>query len=136
MRNLLAFLAAATLTVAGLGWYLDWYRIRSQPAPTGQRSLTIDINTSKIGADIHKGEQGLQKMLENKDKEKDKDSAKGSGQDDRGGVEKNAPGTDGRGGAEKDAPGKGVKPGGAKSAPAKNARPTVEPGAFDDRKRP
>jgi hypothetical protein len=123
MRNLLAFVAAATLTVAGLGWYLDWYRIRSQPAPTGQRSLTIDINTSKIGADIHKGEQGLQKMLENKDKEKDKDSAKGPGKDDRGG-------------AEKEAPGKGVKPGGAKSAPARNPRPEVEPADFDDLKRP
>jgi hypothetical protein len=117
MRNILAFVAAVTLTVGGLGWYLDWYRIRSRPAPTGQRSLTIDINTAKIGADIHKGEQSLQKVLEDKGKdketEKDKDSSRGSGKD-------------GRGAAEKGGPVKGVQPGGGKHAPGKGAKPEVE----------
>jgi hypothetical protein len=69
MRNLLAFLAALTLTVGGLGWYLDWFRVRSEPAPEGQRGLSIDINTSKIGADLHRGEQNLQKIIEGAGKE-------------------------------------------------------------------
>ena len=64
MRNVLAFVAALALTGGGLGWYLDWFRVRSQPAPEGQRSLSIDINTAKIGADLHRGEQNLQKILE------------------------------------------------------------------------
>ena len=33
MRNLLAFLAAMTLTLLGVGWYLDWYQLRRTPAP-------------------------------------------------------------------------------------------------------
>jgi hypothetical protein len=55
MRNLLAFLAAAGLTFAGLGWYLDWYKIRSSPTPAGRQSINIDINSHKIGEDIHQG---------------------------------------------------------------------------------
>jgi hypothetical protein len=68
MRNVLAFLAAVAVTVVAVGWYLDWYKVHSLPAPAGHRHLTIDINTVKIGADLHKGEQNLQKMLENSGK--------------------------------------------------------------------
>src|SRR5206468_721027 len=49
MRNMLAFLAAVVLTVGGLGWYLDWYKVRSHPAEEGHHNLSIDINTTKIG---------------------------------------------------------------------------------------
>ena len=65
MRNMLAFLAAVALTVIGAGWYLDWYKVQSNPAPAGKRSLSIDINTTRIGEDLHKGEQKLQGMLDN-----------------------------------------------------------------------
>jgi hypothetical protein len=64
MRNLLAFLAALVVTVVAVGWYLDWYKVHNLPAPAGHRHLTIDINTVKIGEDLHKGEQNLQKMLD------------------------------------------------------------------------
>jgi len=64
MRNLLAFLAAMAITVGVVGWYLDWYKIRAMPAPSGQRSLSIDINTSKIGTDLQKGTSEIQHMLE------------------------------------------------------------------------
>jgi hypothetical protein len=64
MRNMLAFLATLVLCFVGFGWYLGWYKIRSSPAPTGQRSLTVDINAAKIGDDLHKAEQKLQKKLE------------------------------------------------------------------------
>lgn len=61
MRNLLAFTAAAALTVAGLGWYLGWYKIHSGAATDGHRSVNIDINTEKITSDIKRAEQ---KVLE------------------------------------------------------------------------
>ena len=76
MRNVLAFLAAVVVTVVAVGWYLDWYRVHSLPAPAGHRQLTIDINTVKIGADLHKGEQNLQKMLDNSGKPQAIGSAK------------------------------------------------------------
>ena len=43
MRNLLAFLAAAALTLIGVGWYLDWFHLQSVPGGSGHRSVTIDI---------------------------------------------------------------------------------------------
>jgi len=70
MRNMLALFAAAILTVVGLGWYLGWYKVRSQPASVpGQHSVQIDINTKKIGKDIQQGEQKIQQMIDNKAKE-------------------------------------------------------------------
>jgi hypothetical protein len=64
VRNLLAFFAAALLTFAGLGWYLDWYTISSKAEGDGHRQVNINLNTSKIGEDIEKGEQKVRKMLE------------------------------------------------------------------------
>jgi hypothetical protein len=68
MRNLLAFLAAAALTVAGLGWYLDWYKIQSTPTPTGHHTVNIDIDAPKITKDVEKGvkkgEEKLHEVLE------------------------------------------------------------------------
>lgn len=66
MRNLLAFLAALTLTLAAVGWYLDWYQIRRTPAPSGQRSVTVDINTQKISQDLLEAEKRIQKRLAEK----------------------------------------------------------------------
>lgn len=68
MRNLLAFLAAVLLTLAGVGWYLDWYHIRSTPIEGGQKSVTVDINTKKIGEDLLKAEQKIQQRLAEKAK--------------------------------------------------------------------
>jgi len=59
MRNLLAFTAAVVLTVAGLGWYLGWYRIHSAPASDGHRNVNIDINTDKITDDIERAEKKI-----------------------------------------------------------------------------
>ena len=67
MRNMLALFGAALLTVVGAGWYLGWYKVRSQPASVpGQHSVNIDINTKKIGTDLQQGEERLQQMLEKK----------------------------------------------------------------------
>ncbi len=66
MRNMLAFLAAATLTVVGVGWYLDWFKLHSVPAESGHRQLSIDVDTSKITHDIHKAEQKIETKLADK----------------------------------------------------------------------
>lgn len=76
MRNMLALFATVLLTVVGLGWYLDWYKVRSQPASVpGQHSVNIDINTTKISTDLQKGEQKIQQILENKGKDEAKKAA-------------------------------------------------------------
>ena len=54
MRNLLAFVAAAALTVVGVGWYLGWFR-----------TVNIELNTTKIREDLNKGERKVQQLLEN-----------------------------------------------------------------------
>jgi hypothetical protein len=82
---MLAFLAAVVLTVAVLGWYLDWYKVGTHPAAEGHQNLSIDINTTKIGEDLQKGEQNLQKILEKNAKQ-----AAGS-IGDKGAAEKKAP---------------------------------------------
>jgi hypothetical protein len=69
MRNLLALLAAAALTFFGLGWYLDWYHIQSTPTDPGHRSVTIDVNTKKIGSDLQKGSEKIQNALDSTTKE-------------------------------------------------------------------
>ena len=68
MRNMLAFLAAMTLAFVCTGWYLNWFAFHSTPAPSGQRSVTIDFNTQKIGADLLEAEQKIQQKLAEKAK--------------------------------------------------------------------
>jgi hypothetical protein len=65
MRNLLAFLAAAILTFAAVGWYLNWYQVRAMPAPSGKHSFNINVDDKKFGDDLQefkkKGEELLEK---------------------------------------------------------------------------
>ncbi|OAI39829.1 hypothetical protein AYO40_05405 [Planctomycetaceae bacterium SCGC AG-212-D15] len=62
MRNLLALLAAALLAFAGIGWYLGWYQVKSEPSLSGHQNVNIDINGSKIIADVEKGKKVVQEM--------------------------------------------------------------------------
>ena len=78
MRNVLAFLAAATLTVVGVGWYLGWYRVSDAPADQGRRNINIEFNTTKIREDLSKGGQKVQQILDNKRKERAGDKAEGA----------------------------------------------------------
>jgi hypothetical protein len=64
MRNLLAFLAAAGLTVLGAGYYLGWYSVVSTTGASGHRNVNIDINTKKIGHDLEEGASRVQKALD------------------------------------------------------------------------
>jgi hypothetical protein len=65
MRNLLAFAAAAALTFGGVGWYLDWFHVRSGPVTSdGHQNVNIDINGPKIARDVHKGVEVGEKKLQ------------------------------------------------------------------------
>src|SRR4051794_37032495 len=71
MRNLLAILGAALVAFLAVGWYLDWYHITPKAGATpGHRSVEIDINSRKIGADVHRSvEAGSEKVHELLDKD-------------------------------------------------------------------
>jgi hypothetical protein len=66
MRNLLALLAAAVLTFAGIGWYLGWYQIKSTDAAlSGHQNVNIDINGAKILSDVEKTRKVVEEMKKN-----------------------------------------------------------------------
>jgi hypothetical protein len=69
MRNLLAFLAFVVLGFAGVGWYLDWYKIERSAAPEGHRAYNVEVDTSKIREDVHKGSERVQEALDKNLKE-------------------------------------------------------------------
>jgi len=69
MRNLLALLGAAIVTFAVAGWYLDWYKLRNNPADEGHHSVNIDINKAKIGQDLQRGGERLHDAIEHTKKE-------------------------------------------------------------------
>lgn len=73
MRNMLAFLAFAVIALAGTGWYLDWYSFHTSPAPEGKRSVTVDINTSKISQDLAEAEKRIQERLADKARQENGD---------------------------------------------------------------
>jgi hypothetical protein len=66
MRNVLALFSACLLLFAGVGWYRGWYRVQSAPASAGHHAVNIDIDRTKIGNDLHEGEEELQKVIEKK----------------------------------------------------------------------
>ena len=66
MRNLLAFLAALTLTFTGVGWYLGWYHVQWLPAPSGHRRLVIDVDADKTVEDLGKGGRKILHEIQDK----------------------------------------------------------------------
>jgi hypothetical protein len=83
MRNTLAFIGAVVVTVAGAGWYLDWYQVRTNPAPTGRRSFNVEIDTVKIGDDIQKGGARIQEVLEKRRQEAEAKAKTGGAKESR-----------------------------------------------------
>jgi hypothetical protein len=70
MRNLLAFLGALIITLVVVGWFQNWFQFRTTANPdNGNRNLTIDINTTKVGDDLNKTEKNVQTFIEEKSKE-------------------------------------------------------------------
>ncbi len=70
MRNLLALVGLLVVLFLGLGWYLDWYRVRPVTSITdpGHKTYTIDINAQKVEDDVQKkiraGEERLHDLFD------------------------------------------------------------------------
>ncbi len=62
MRNLLAFFAALLLSFLAVGWWLDWYKIRTSTTD-GHPTLNVEFYTKKIGEDVKKGEDYVAKAI-------------------------------------------------------------------------
>ena len=61
MKNLLAFLAAAVLVFAGVGWYFNWFQINTSAAAAGHHAFSIDLNGDKMSSDV---KQGAEKVVD------------------------------------------------------------------------
>ncbi|WP_020473313.1 hypothetical protein [Zavarzinella formosa] len=70
MRNILALVGGVTVTFLGLGWYLGWYKIDSNPL-LGRQNVHVEINPEKITQDVKKGavivEQGVEDFRNRQD---------------------------------------------------------------------
>lgn len=74
MRNLLTLLGALLVVFLAVGYYFNWYSIRTEPgAEPGHTRIGIDINGKKVKEDVQNGVQAgsdsLQKLV-NKDGKK------------------------------------------------------------------
>lgn len=70
MRNLLALLALLVLVAGGVGYYRGWFSFHKEASSPGHTNVKIDIDTSKIGKDLHQSEQKIQHFLDNAGKDK------------------------------------------------------------------
>ncbi|MBY0232190.1 MAG: hypothetical protein K2W96_23170 [Gemmataceae bacterium] len=61
MRNLLAFFAFLLLSFLAVGWWLDWYKVRTS-STDGQPTLNVEFNTKKMGEDMKKTEEYVAKL--------------------------------------------------------------------------
>jgi len=68
MRNLLAFVGALVVTLAVVGWYENWFQLRTTPGADGNRNLSIDIDSKKVGDDVKKTENKFQQFLDERAK--------------------------------------------------------------------
>lgn len=76
MRNLLALVGAAVVTVGGVGWYLDWFKVHKAAEGDGKKSYSVEVNTAKIGTDLHKGSSKVQSVIDEKFPKKEAQSNK------------------------------------------------------------
>ncbi len=64
MRNILAFLAASVICLAGVGWYLGWYSVQSTAGAAGKRQVNVEIDGRKISDDLQKGTEKIQQAID------------------------------------------------------------------------
>ncbi len=65
MKNMLSMAATGLVIFAGLGWYLDWYKVARTTTPDGKQHIAIDINTKRIESDFDKGRDKVTGYLQN-----------------------------------------------------------------------
>jgi hypothetical protein len=69
MRNILAFIGALVVTLVAVGWYENWFQFRTTPGADGKRNISIDIDSAKVGDDIHKTTGNIEEFLKERAKE-------------------------------------------------------------------
>jgi hypothetical protein len=52
LKNILWMLTVGVVIFAGLGYYLDWYKIQATPGPNGTENIVIGVNTNEIKKDF------------------------------------------------------------------------------------
>jgi hypothetical protein len=68
MRNILAFLGALVLTLLAVGWYENWFQVRTTAGTDGNRNISIDIDSTKVTSDIEEAEHKIQTFVEEETK--------------------------------------------------------------------
>ena len=63
MKNILALIGLVVVLTAGLGWYLGWYKLGTEPGDSGHRVINVDVNTQKITDDLKKGGQKVGEII-------------------------------------------------------------------------
>lgn len=63
MKNILTMAATGLVIFAGLGWYLDWYKVKRTASADGKQHISIDLNTNRIGADLQRGREQVTQYL-------------------------------------------------------------------------
>jgi len=76
VKNLVFFLFLLLVAFAVAGYFFGWYQITGVPSGTsGQHRLQIDLNTSKIRDDLHRGGEkladGIERVKESAEKTKE-----------------------------------------------------------------
>jgi hypothetical protein len=66
MRNLLALLGATVVAFAILGYFLDWYNLRTITDGQGHRHQVIDVNPDKAVHDVKETKEVVNHLLEKK----------------------------------------------------------------------
>ncbi len=69
MRNIFAFLGALVVTLVAVGWYENWFQVRTTPGADGNRNISIDIDSKKVGDDIKETENKIGHFIDEKSKE-------------------------------------------------------------------
>jgi hypothetical protein len=64
MRNILAFLGALVVTLLVVGWYENWFQVRTTSGTGGTRNITIDIDSNKVTSDIEETEHKIETFVE------------------------------------------------------------------------
>ncbi len=57
MRNILAFVGALIVTLVAVGWYENWFQLRTTPGADGNRNISIDIDSKKVDQDVKQAEK-------------------------------------------------------------------------------
>ena len=68
MRNILALVGAAVVVFGGLGWYLGWYKVATEPTADGHRHINVDLNPKKILEDGQTGAKKVSDLISNETK--------------------------------------------------------------------